>query len=75
MLLTLLLSRYVRNVNPHIRQAACVWLLAVVSKCSHYSEVQSRIMDLQDAFISLLSESDGTYRSFILVAFSVLLCS
>lgn len=42
-----------------MRQAACVWLLAVVSKCSRYHDVQTRIMDLQDAFILLLSESDG----------------
>jgi len=57
-LLSLLLGRCVRNASPYVRQAACVWLLAVVSKCSRYSEVQSHIMHIQDAFISLLSESD-----------------
>jgi len=58
-LLSLLLSRCVTSVNPHVRQAACVWLLAVVIKCSRFSEVQSSIMSIQDAFIALLSETDG----------------
>ena len=58
-LLSQLLSRYVTSVNRHVRQAACVWLWTVVNKCSQYSEIQSNIMFIQDAFISLLSEDDG----------------
>ena len=58
-LLSLLLGRCVTSANPHVRQAACVWLLAVVSKCSCYAELQSSIMSTQDAFVSLLSETDG----------------
>jgi len=55
----MLLSRYVTSVNPHVRQAAAVWLLAVISECSRYDEVQAHIMNVQDAFISLLSDQDG----------------
>jgi len=58
-LLSLLLGRYVQDVSPHVRQAACVWLLAITSKCSRYSELQTNVMHIQDAFISLLSEADG----------------
>ena len=63
------------SANPHVRQAACVWLLAVVSKCSRYSQVQTCIMSIQDAFISLLSETDGRYSAAVLYALSsVLYC-
>lgn len=59
-LLSLLLESYVSSVNPHIRQAACVWLLALVTRCGDEPDVQSRIMNIQDAFISMLSDGDGT---------------
>jgi len=72
-LVSLLLSRCVTSANPHVRQAACVWLLAVVSKCSRYSEVQACIMSIQDAFISLLSETDGRHSSLVQQALSSVL--
>jgi proteasome component ECM29 len=62
-LLSLLLDRYVGSANPHIRQAACVWLLALVTKCGDLPDVQSRIMHIQDAFISMLSDGDGTIKT------------
>lgn len=45
--------------NPHIRQAACIWLLAVVKKCGKHQAVQEKLKDVQAAFMSLLSEKDG----------------
>jgi len=58
-LLSLLLDNYAGNANPHIRQAACIWLLALVTKCGDDRDVQSRIMHVQDTFIALLSDGDG----------------
>jgi hypothetical protein len=57
--LNLLLTKYVSNANPHVRQAACIWMLALVKKCCSHDALQGRLSDLQGAFMKLLSESDG----------------
>lgn len=33
------LSRYIPSQNPHVRQAACIWLLSLVKKLSHHKEI------------------------------------
>ncbi|KAK7476082.1 hypothetical protein BaRGS_00032709 [Batillaria attramentaria] len=53
-----LLSKYVPHSNPHLRQAACIWLLSLVKQCGQHKAVQSRLLDIQRGFIRLLSESD-----------------
>jgi len=45
---------------PPLFQAACVWLLALVKKCSSYTQVQSKLQVIQMAFMNLLNEKDGT---------------
>ncbi|KAL5016584.1 hypothetical protein ScPMuIL_006173 [Solemya velum] len=54
----LLLSKYVQHVNPHIRQAACIWLLSLVKKCSAHKSIQGKMQQIQGAFMKLISESD-----------------
>ncbi|KAL4235658.1 hypothetical protein ACF0H5_004053 [Mactra antiquata] len=56
--LTTVLKQYVTNSNPHVRQASSIWLLAVVKKCGSHTALQSRLPDLQSAFMQLLSEND-----------------
>ncbi|XP_052776475.1 LOW QUALITY PROTEIN: proteasome adapter and scaffold protein ECM29-like [Mya arenaria] len=56
--LTTVLERYVTSANPHVRQASSVWLLALVKKCSSHPALQSRLQNLQSAFMQLLSEND-----------------
>lgn len=34
------LSKYIPSPNPHVRQAACIWLLSLVKKLSHHKEIQ-----------------------------------
>lgn len=34
-----ILSRYIPSQNPHVRQAACVWLLSLVKKLSQHKEI------------------------------------
>lgn len=52
------LDQYVPNVNPHVRQASSIWLLALVKKCSSHEALQSQLIELQGAFMRLLSETD-----------------
>ena len=42
-----------------ILQASSIWLLALVKKCSSHEALQSQLVQLQGAFMRLLSESDG----------------
>ncbi|XP_016415574.1 proteasome-associated protein ECM29 homolog [Sinocyclocheilus rhinocerous] len=52
------LSKYISSPNPHVRQAACIWLLSLVKKLSHHKEIQSHLKEIQTAFISILSDPD-----------------
>ncbi|XP_056628052.1 proteasome adapter and scaffold protein ECM29 isoform X2 [Triplophysa dalaica] len=52
------LSKYIPSPNPHVRQAACIWVLSLVKKLSHHKEIQSHLKEIQAAFISILSDPD-----------------
>lgn len=34
-----ILSKYITSQNPHVRQAACIWLLSLVKKLSQHKEI------------------------------------
>lgn len=34
-----ILSKYIPSQNPHVRQAACIWLLSLVKKLSQDKEI------------------------------------
>ncbi|XP_045903275.1 proteasome adapter and scaffold protein ECM29 [Micropterus dolomieu] len=53
-----ILSRYIPSQNPHVRQAACIWLLSLVKKLSQHKEITSHLKEIQVAFISVLSDPD-----------------
>ncbi|XP_023933323.1 proteasome-associated protein ECM29 homolog [Lingula anatina] len=57
-LLSELHTKYVRSDNPHIRQAACVWLLSLVKSCSGHKVIQENMKTIQGAFMSLLAENN-----------------
>ena len=38
--LNAILSKYIPSQNPHVRQAACVWLLSLVKKLSQHKEIK-----------------------------------
>ncbi|MCJ8749226.1 hypothetical protein PDJAM_G00173890 [Pangasius djambal] len=56
--LSAILSKYIVSQNPHVRQAACIWLLSLVKKLSQHKEIRSRLKEIQTAFISILSDPD-----------------
>uniref|UniRef100_A0A7N6AKQ8 Ecm29 proteasome adaptor and scaffold n=1 Tax=Anabas testudineus TaxID=64144 RepID=A0A7N6AKQ8_ANATE len=53
-----ILSKYITSQNPHVRQAACIWLLSLVKKFSQHKEITSHLREIQMAFISVLSDPD-----------------
>ncbi|XP_008315268.1 proteasome adapter and scaffold protein ECM29 isoform X2 [Cynoglossus semilaevis] len=53
-----ILSKYIPSQNPHVRQAACIWLLSLVKKLSQDKEILSKLKEIQVAFISVLSDPD-----------------
>ncbi|XP_067172253.1 proteasome adapter and scaffold protein ECM29 isoform X5 [Apteryx mantelli] len=56
--LDLILNKHIISPNPHIRQAACIWLLSMVKKLSTHKAIKSHLKDIQGAFVSVLSDSD-----------------
>uniref|UniRef100_A0A8C2YS99 Ecm29 proteasome adaptor and scaffold n=1 Tax=Chinchilla lanigera TaxID=34839 RepID=A0A8C2YS99_CHILA len=56
--LDMILNKHIISANPHVRQAACIWLLSLVRKLSTHKEVKSRLKEIQSAFVSVLSEND-----------------
>ncbi|XP_056020008.1 proteasome adapter and scaffold protein ECM29-like [Ostrea edulis] len=53
-----ILTKSIVSANPHLRQAACIWLLTLVKKCGQHSVIQTRLSRIQSAFMSMLSEND-----------------
>uniref|UniRef100_A0A3Q3RQQ8 Ecm29 proteasome adaptor and scaffold n=1 Tax=Mastacembelus armatus TaxID=205130 RepID=A0A3Q3RQQ8_9TELE len=53
-----ILSKYIPSQNPHVRQAACIWLLSLVKKLSQHKEITSHLREIQVAFICVLSDPD-----------------
>ncbi|KAM4809917.1 proteasome adapter and scaffold protein ECM29 [Rhinophrynus dorsalis] len=53
-----ILNKHVVSINPHVRQAACIWLLSLVKKLNGHQEIKSKLKEVQSAFISVLSEND-----------------
>ncbi|XP_004711095.2 proteasome adapter and scaffold protein ECM29 [Echinops telfairi] len=56
--LDMILNKHIISPNPHVRQAACIWLLSLVRKLSSHKEVKSHLKEIQSAFVSVLSEND-----------------
>ncbi|XP_030852041.1 proteasome adapter and scaffold protein ECM29-like [Strongylocentrotus purpuratus] len=52
-----ILNEEIKSQNPHKRQASCFWLLSVAKKCGSHPSLQKRLVDVQGAFIDMLSES------------------
>ncbi|KYO35156.1 proteasome-associated ECM29-like protein [Alligator mississippiensis] len=56
--LDLILNKHIVSPNPHVRQAACIWLLSMVKKLSTHKEIKSHLKEIQNAFVSVLSDND-----------------
>lgn len=59
------LLKYVRHTHPNSRQAASIWLLALLKNCGSCEPIKRRLKTLQDAFMNLLGENNG--NKFVLL--------
>ncbi|XP_077980977.1 proteasome adapter and scaffold protein ECM29-like [Glandiceps talaboti] len=57
-LLDTILTKYVTNQVPHVRQASCVWLLSLVKKSGSHPKIQGKLQEMQIAFMNMLTEND-----------------
>lgn len=56
--LDIILHKQIVSANPHVRQAACIWLLSFVKRLSTHKEIKSHLKEIQNAFVSVLSDND-----------------
>uniref|UniRef100_A0AAR2L3Y5 Ecm29 proteasome adaptor and scaffold n=1 Tax=Pygocentrus nattereri TaxID=42514 RepID=A0AAR2L3Y5_PYGNA len=61
--LSSILSKYIVSQNPHVRQAACIWLLSLVKKLSEHKEIRI----LMNAFYSVELSQDVASKGLGLV--------
>ncbi|XP_066988430.1 proteasome adapter and scaffold protein ECM29 [Macrobrachium rosenbergii] len=57
-LLEELLTKYVNQTQPSVRQASCIWLLALLKRCRNKGVIQKRLPRIQSAFMNLLGDSN-----------------
>lgn len=50
-----ILSKYIRSQNPHVRQAACIWLLSLVKKLCQHKEITVGTLKLMLEFNGVFS--------------------
>lgn len=53
-----LLDKYVSQTQPSVRQASCIWLLALLKKCRTKPIIQKRLIRIQSAFMNLLGDNN-----------------
>ncbi|XP_071525915.1 proteasome adapter and scaffold protein ECM29 [Panulirus ornatus] len=57
-LLEELLHKYVQQTHPNVRQASCIWLLALLKKCRKKAIIQQQLTTIQATFMNLLGDSN-----------------
>ena len=57
-LVTKLTQELTRSTHPNIKQASCLWLLAVVKHCINQAVVRQHLLDIQKAFMNLLGDNN-----------------
>uniref|UniRef100_A0AAR2L2R4 Ecm29 proteasome adaptor and scaffold n=1 Tax=Pygocentrus nattereri TaxID=42514 RepID=A0AAR2L2R4_PYGNA len=65
--LSSILSKYIVSQNPHVRQAACIWLLSLVKKLSEHKEIRVICKILMNAFYSVELSQDVASKGLGLV--------
>merc|ERR1719483_652930 len=57
-LVSQLTEKSTRSTHPNIKQASCLWLLALVKHCITQPAVQSKLLAIQGAFMGLLGDNN-----------------
>uniref|UniRef100_A0A8K9Y658 Ecm29 proteasome adaptor and scaffold n=1 Tax=Oncorhynchus mykiss TaxID=8022 RepID=A0A8K9Y658_ONCMY len=54
-----ILAKYIPSQNPHVRQAACIWLLSLVKKLHQHKEIRVRTLGVRGQELSQDVASKG----------------
>ena len=57
-LLDKLTGELTRSTHPNIKQASCLWLLALVKHCIRQEVVKTHLLEIQAAFMGLLGDNN-----------------
>jgi len=57
-LLAQLTDKLTKSTHPNVKQASCLWLLAVVKQCIDQADVKEKLIEIQTAFMGLLGENN-----------------
>ena len=57
-LLLTIINHYMNSDVAHVRKAACIWLIVILKHASKHTVVQEMMGKMQQAFLSMLSETD-----------------
>ena len=57
-LLAQLTDKLTQSSHPNIKQASCLWLLAIVRHCLTQAVVQEKLLNIQAAFMGLLGDNN-----------------
>lgn len=67
-----LLGTYLCHPRPHARQAACVWTLSLLQRCSQQEPVRSQLQGFQGALLNLLADRSELTQSLASKGLSLL---
>uniref|UniRef100_A0A8L0DT77 Ecm29 proteasome adaptor and scaffold n=1 Tax=Oncorhynchus mykiss TaxID=8022 RepID=A0A8L0DT77_ONCMY len=54
-----ILAKYIPSQNPHVRQAACIWLLSLVKKLHQHKEIRVRTLGVRELSQDVASKGLG----------------
>ncbi|XP_066994237.2 proteasome adapter and scaffold protein ECM29 isoform X2 [Anabrus simplex] len=57
-----LLNKMAPNPHPNIRQASCIWLLALLKHCGHCAPVRQQLNLVQKTFMDMLSDNNDVVQ-------------
>lgn len=53
------LFKFAKLPHPNVRQATCIWLLALLKSCSDKEPIKTTLSQIQNAFMDFLGENNG----------------
>lgn len=56
------LFRFAKEPHPNVRQATCIWLLAILKSCPDKEPVKNSLSKIQNAFMDFLGENNGRFH-------------
>lgn len=52
---------FAKQSHPNMRQASCIWLLALLKRCSDREPVKNKLQTIQNVFMDFLGENNGKF--------------